>query len=440
VKARTELSVSRLSALLLLVFFSAVLGFANGNRILIALSETFLALTGLLYLYARLAASGIAVSRSFPPRTYEEQVVRVTLRLRNRFGLPLYLVGLRDRFTPDGLPEKKLLAQRVPARGAAQVEYAGACVRGRGRFPVGPLEVAVSDPLGLFQVKRVFSELQEIGVYPRTFPIHDLGIEVLERQAPVRVFAGRAGQASTFFGTREYRPGEDIRRIHWPATARWGRLVIKEFEQDANLEVTVFLDLDRRTLRGLGRGSNVEQAVRIAASVAEHVASRLYSFQLLADPETPLILRARPGKAQLIAALEALSAVRATGRTSYLDLIAAGLRFVSPGGAVVLIFNTLDIDAEGLFWVLSEAKRRSTRVVAIAFDDATFLALESAGPAPAASGERLIRLRETLGAFGVTPLVVGSRDDLASLFTDREARAEVGGGPASCANRESVPP
>jgi len=124
----------------------------------------------------------------------------------------------------------------------------------------------------------------------------------------------------------------------------------------------------------------------------------------------------------------------------HLDLIAAGLRFVSPGGAIVLIFNTLDVDAEGLFWVLSEAKRRSARVVAIAFDDATFLALESAAPAPAASGERLTRLRETLGAFGVTPLIVGSRDDLAALFTDREARAEVGGAPASCEDRESVPP
>src|SRR5262249_55138016 len=150
-------------------------------------------------------------------------------------------------------------------------------------------------------------------------------------------------------------------------------------------------------------------------SIAEHVTSRLCTFQLIADPGTPLVLRARPGKAQLFAALEALSGVRAMGKTPYLDLVASGLRFVSPGGAIVLMFTTLEVEPEGLFWVLSEAKRRSARLAAVAFDDTTFLALEEAQELGANGVDKLELLRRSLGGFGVDPVVVRSRDDLAAV-------------------------
>jgi uncharacterized protein (DUF58 family) len=417
--------VSRLVTVIVLVVFAAVLGFWHGSRALMAFFESLFVVAMLCWIYARAASKRLAAGRVFAPRAYEDETVRVKLRIWNRFGLPLHLVEVRDWFPCDSLPEKRLVAQRIPAGGAVQVEYAGTCGHGRGRFMIGPLEVTVSDPLGLFRVSRTFNELSELVVYPRTCPIRDLGLQELQWRAPVSVSTDRVGHAATFFGTREYRPGDNIRRIHWPSTMRWGKLVLKEFEQDTNLEVTCFLDLNQSTLRGVGRGSNVEQAVRVSASIAEHVTSRLCSFQLIADPKSPLLLPARPGKAQLMAVLEALSTVKPTGRTPYLDLVSSGMRFVGEGAGVVLIFNTLDVDSEGLFRVLAEVMRKRARIVPIALDDSTFTPLESRGPLKAESEARLEKLTKALAGFGMAPVVVRGGEDLAALFANPLGAASV---------------
>ena len=417
--------VSRLVTIIVLVVFAAVLGFWHGSRVLLAFFEALFVVATLCWLYARFAAKRLTAGRVFAPRAYEDETVRVRLRVWNRFGLPLHLVDVRDWFPCDALPEKRLVAQRIPAGGAVQVEYTGTCGHGRGRFMIGPLEVTVSDPLGLFRVTRTFNELSELVVYPRTFPIRDLGLQELQWRAPVSVSTDRVGHAATFFGTREYRPGDNIRRIHWPSTMRWGKLVLKEFEQDTNLEVTCFLDLNQATLRGIGRGSNVEQAVRIAASIAEHVTSRLCSFQLIADPKTPLLLPARPGKAQLMAVLEALATVKPTGRTPYFDLVSAGMRFVGEGSGVVLVFNTLEVDYDGLHRVLAEVMRKRARIVPIALDDATFTPLETRGPLKEESEARLAKLTAALAGFGIAPVVVRGGDDLPSLFANPLGAASV---------------
>jgi uncharacterized protein (DUF58 family) len=420
-------TVSRRSVILTLAVFCGVLGFYYGSGLLIAMCEAFLAATLLAWLYVRFAADGLSVSRVFTPRAYEEDPVKVALRVRNRFWLPLYLVELRDWFAADGLPLKHLLIHRLPAKSAGvQVEYTGQCAHGRGRFDVGPLEITVSDPLGLFQQKRVFSELGELIVYPRTFPIRDLGLQELMWRAPISAPANlRAGQAATFLGTREYRPGDNVRHIHWPSTARWGRIVLKEFETDTNLETTIFLDLNQKSLRGIGRGSNIEYGVRLAASIAGHVISKLFACQLIADPGSPIVVPPRTGQHQQITLLDTLARVRPTGKTPYLDLVTAGMRFVSDGGAVVLIFTTLDISEDGFYSVSAELIRRGARVVPVIMDESTFLPMETSGMQRSESVKRLDHLSRLFGMFGVQPVVIRSGEDLEEKFAQPVAPALV---------------
>ncbi len=412
-------TVTRRSVVLTLAIFCGVLGFYYGRGLLIALCEALLASTLLAWLYVRFAADGLSISRSFVPRAYEEDPVTVTLKLRNRFWLPIHLVELRDWFAADALPLKHLLIQRLPPKSAGvQIEYTGTCAHGRGRFDVGPLEITISDPLGLFQQKRVFTELGELIVYPRTFPIRDIGLKELMWRAPVSAPATmRTGQAATFLGTREYRPGDNIRHIHWASTARWGRLVLKEFETDTNLEVTVFLDLNQKSLRGIGRGSNVEYGVRLAASIADHVTQQLFACQLIADPGSPIVLPPRTGRHQLITVLDTLARLRPTGKTPYLDLVTAGMRFVSDGAAVVLIFNTLDVSEDGFYGIASELMRRGARVIPVIMDEGTFMPIETSALQRNESVKRLDKLARLFAMFGVEPVVIRSGDNLQEKFS-----------------------
>jgi uncharacterized protein (DUF58 family) len=411
-------TVTRRGVVLTLAVFCGVMGFYYGCGLLIAMCEALVATVVLAYVYVRMAAAGLSVARTFTPRAYEEEQVRVALRVRNRSWLPLYLVELRDWFAADGLPLKHLVVQRVPARSSGlQIEYIGACVHGRGRFDVGPLEATVSDPLGLFTRRRVFAERGELVVYPRTFPVRDLGLQELMWRAPVSAPSNfRAGQAATFLGTREYRAGDNVRHIHWPSTARWGKLILKEFEVDTNLEVTIFLDLCQKSLRGVGRGSNIEYGVRIAASIADHVTQRLFACQLIADPGPPIVIPPRTGKHHLIAILDTLARVRSTGKQPYLDLVTAGMRFVGDGAAVVLLFTTLDIPDDGFYAVSAELMRKGARVVPVVMDESTFLPVETAGLQRAEGEKRLAKVRQLFGLFGVEPLVIRSGEDLARAF------------------------
>ena len=112
----------------------------------------------------------------------------------------------------------------------------------RGAFPIGPTLLTASDPLGLFRVQRRFAAEKTLVVLPMIFPIAQFvappgflpGGHVIRRKS-----VDITPHAS---GVRPYVAGDPMRRIHWPTTARRGELIVKEFEQDPQAEVWIFLD------------------------------------------------------------------------------------------------------------------------------------------------------------------------------------------------------
>jgi uncharacterized protein (DUF58 family) len=71
--------------------------------------------------------------------------------------------------------------------------------------------------------------------------------------------------------TREYRRGDDLRRVHWRSTARTGELMVRREEQPWQSRATVVLDSRRTAHRGTGAASSLEWLVAAAASVAVHL-------------------------------------------------------------------------------------------------------------------------------------------------------------------------
>ena len=121
-----------------------------------------------------------------------------------------------------------VFAVRVPARGSLQL--AGAVTmphRGRHRLPRAV--VATRFPFGLFVKRRDLAPPNTVTVYPAIRqlrspprPVAAIGDEGTGR--------GRRARAGEFFGLTEYRDGDDVRAIHWPAVARFGRPVVREHE------------------------------------------------------------------------------------------------------------------------------------------------------------------------------------------------------------------
>jgi hypothetical protein len=80
---------------------------------------------------------------------------------------------------------------------------------------------------------------------------------------------------------REYRLGDDLRRVHWRSTARTGELMVRREEQPWHSRCTLFVDNRVRAHRGRGISSSLEAAVVATASIAVHLAAQGYQVRLV---------------------------------------------------------------------------------------------------------------------------------------------------------------
>ena len=118
--------------------------------------------------------------------------------------------------------------------------------RAAAAFEIGPTTLKISDPLGLFRMERHFPAERSLVILPMIFPISSF------LAPPGMVPGGQVIRRKTMditphaAGVREYVPGDPMKRIHWPTSARRGSLMVKEFEQDPQAEVWLFLDAQQK--------------------------------------------------------------------------------------------------------------------------------------------------------------------------------------------------
>jgi uncharacterized protein (DUF58 family) len=82
---------------------------------------------------------------------------------------------------------------------------------------------------------------------------------------------------------REYRVGDDLRRVHWRSTARRGAVMVRSDEHPGRPDVVLLLDSRAVAHEGRGAGSSLEWAVSLTASAAVHLHRRGHRVRLLHD-------------------------------------------------------------------------------------------------------------------------------------------------------------
>ncbi len=232
----------------------------------------------------------LALVRSVqPPQVTAGQPARVELTLTNEGRTPSglllleeqlpYVLGTRPRFVLEGI-------------GRGWSRHASYQVRSdvRGRYEIGPMTVRVTDPFGLVELGRAFRATASLTVTPRTTtlaPIPLGGGHGGSGDQRARAFAIGSAEDVT---VREYRRGDDLRRVHWRSSARTGELMVRREEQPWEARATVFVDNRIIAHRGSGPASSFETAVSVTASIAIHLARRGYAVRLVTatgeDPAT----------------------------------------------------------------------------------------------------------------------------------------------------------
>ena len=203
----------------------------------------------------------------FPRVTAGDRLdVRVALRAKRSVSTFL----LEER-VPERLGSTvKVPVTRLPKGRSVEHQYTLRAAR-RGVYQVGPLVAVASDPLGLSERETVVAESFELLVHPRIELVSDRPLTRSFEDPPIRPPVSRPWPSGMeFYGMREYRPGDDVRKIVWKATARTGRVMIQEAEQGITDHITIILDTDRthHSNDGDGLSESFEIGVRAAASLA----------------------------------------------------------------------------------------------------------------------------------------------------------------------------
>ncbi len=179
-------------------------------------------------------------------------------------------LGASRRFVVDRLEPGDRTTLRYPVR-----------TQSRGRYPLGPLHVRLADPVGMVDLHQTVPSTASILVTPQTEPLPRIPLSGHRAGAGDNRTRDLLGGGSPDVTIREYRLGDDLRRIHWPTSARIDELMVRREEQQWQSRCTLLLDNRRSSHRGQGAASSMETAVRAAASIIRNLVSMDFEVRLV---------------------------------------------------------------------------------------------------------------------------------------------------------------
>jgi len=198
-------------------------------------------------------------------RVCEGSAATVRLLVRNRFPFPVWGLSIVGGFR-QGEP----LAALAHVSGWSEAEFVlSVAPEQRGVYPVGTPQLQTGFPFGLWRAVRNIQVSGQLIVWPRGVSLDALPDVTSESPSDDRLTDRRAGDLGDMTGTRHFRQGDSLRRIHWAQSARHQRLIVTERQSGADSRVRLTLDLDTRNHIGTGRNASLEWTLRIGAGICD---------------------------------------------------------------------------------------------------------------------------------------------------------------------------
>lgn len=219
--------------------------------------------------FPRLAIRGTELEVVFDIRRAQVgQPVVVRLGVKNRWWVPVWglsvIRGLASNDSANATEGVSLA--RVPAR--SDVEYTWEFVPTiRGSYPLEPVQVETGFPFGLVRASKPAVVHGDLIVWPRTVALKGLP-DAAESYADDELSQSRAGHFGDVIGTREFREGDSLRRVHWAQSARRQTLIVTERQAPQSSMVSVFVDLTEHSHESVSEDLT-ECLVSTAASLCQ---------------------------------------------------------------------------------------------------------------------------------------------------------------------------
>lgn len=320
----------------------AVSGVFFGFRDLTRFGILLIVLPFLSTLLVRTRKTRMRIERHvWPDRISVGQTARVTLSFENvsTSATPVFLAEERLDYALGDRP--RFVVGRIAPERIRTIEYS---VRShlRGRHRLGPLGVQVQDPFGLANRSAVLEGHGDLVVLPQVLPLSSSrqpssGVGSEGEQAHLIALHGEDDVT-----VREFREGDDLRRIHWPSTARTGEMMVRQEDRPAQRRAVVLLDPRPEAHGGSGLTGSFEWAVTAAASVAAHLNLIGFAVHLVCAETASQSTSSATMTTDDI--LDVLAVTEQRPRASKDEILTAAQALAAAGGFVVAIIGPYDTE------------------------------------------------------------------------------------------------
>ena len=381
--------------------FTLAVASATGFWLLFRFAYLMAIAIPLLYFWNRSMIRGIEVEvRRRDQRVSRGRALHGRVIVRSRSWLPKVWLEVNDHSTlPDHVTNRVVTLGR---RGVDVWRYETPARR-RGLYELGPVTVTATDPFGFFRMSRTFGVRSEVLVYPNAPELPRLHVPPANLPGDGRFRRRTQNVTPNVSGLRAYEAGDSLSRVHWPATARTGNLMVKLFELDPASDIWVLLDLEGAVHSGEGDDGTEEAAVMVAASVIRYFITQNRSVGVIAYDDDLRVNEPSRGGNHYTRLLESLALARAVGDVPLSQLLLEESRKFGRHTTVVAVTPSPRDD-----WALAlmSLSARGVKVAAVLLEGETFGAAASS-----------LDVYGTLASGGVYSYTVKRQDDLVQVLS-----------------------
>lgn len=261
---------------------------------------------GLSFLWARTMAVHVSAKRTLRYAAFQVgDELEEIITLKNTSLLPVLWAEFCDH---SDIPDYQVSGVRGASASSTIRWRASTICSRRGIFRLGPWELKLGDPFGIFVVSQIYTQCHEILIYP---PLAKIPTHLLPHNAasgdnrPLR--QPLAAETINAFTTRPYQPGDPLRHIHWRTTAHRGENYVKVFEPQALSNIWLIPDFDAAVHIGDGDESTVETMVILLAALSDLLLNKQLIVGMYAHTQAPHIVSPQRGKAHIWSLLRAIA-------------------------------------------------------------------------------------------------------------------------------------
>jgi uncharacterized protein (DUF58 family) len=236
-----------------------------------------------LYIYNGLAIKSVVnkvkVKRTFSKKSKEENSEIVHYSIENSFNYSFSNFSITDVFQGHkyvrDVEQTVLFSASLRARSKTSHDKAFKLNNGMGKKYFGPMEINLTDQMGINEVSLVYPPDQFMDIYPKVNPTIAPKTKANDYSVQYGLFDSfKKGDNVNFYCTREYQPGDNVKKINWKLSLKSQSLIINEFENNTNSNINIIILDDQRLHLGAGRNSSLEYCKDLSLSLChQHINS-----------------------------------------------------------------------------------------------------------------------------------------------------------------------